>query len=200
MSNRSQFHIVFWVPLSIVSEIGAILLAVTLLRINFSLPLAISGGLVGGAMIGLAQWFAVRTAVAIGPSWILASMIGWSIGWIVFGLEFTSSQVDLLGLTVIGPMMGAAIVPAQWILLRGVVRRASRWVLVMFFGRLIGAGAGMSVAFGTYSLLETSASLQALVLSYMSFGLLASTGVMSLITGIGAYWILRNPRIPQADG
>lgn len=198
MNNRPQFHIVFWIPLSIVSEIGAILLAVTLLRINFSPLMAVIGGLVGGAMVGLAQWFALRTALAIGPSWIFASMVGWSLGWIVFGFEFTADQVDLLALTVIGPMMGAGIVPIQWILLRQVLDRSSRWIPVMLIGRLLGTGAGIAVALGTYGLLETTASLQALVLSYMSFGLLASAGAMSLITGIGALWILHKVRVRSA--
>jgi hypothetical protein len=191
MNDKPRFHIHFWFLLSLVSEIGGILLVVTLLRIDFSLPMAAVGGLVGGAMVGLAQWFSLRTALPVQPSWVPASMIGWSLGWITFGVEFSSTQVDLLALTVIGPMMGAAIVPVQWILLRRVLTRSSRWILAMLLGRLLGAGAGIGIALATYSLLEATATLQTLVLSYMSLGLLTSVSAMSLITGIGAHRILR---------
>lgn len=73
-------------------------------------------GLVVGAVVGFAQWRLLRREVAHAGWWILASAVGWSLGWLVGGLRsnemFGGSDVGPafhLGGVVAGVLLGPAL-------------------------------------------------------------------------------------------
>jgi hypothetical protein len=84
---------------------------------------ALIGGALTGAGVGLAQWVFLRTDLAVGPVWILATSValaaGLSIGAAVVGYDTTAGE-----LAIMGSISGAAVGLAQGMLLR---RRFSLW-------------------------------------------------------------------------
>jgi hypothetical protein len=76
-------------------------------------------GAISGAVIGAAQWLALRR-IGADPRWILATAVGLAVG---LGLAFAIFKYgDTVGaLAVVGAVSGLGIGVAQWWLLRGVV-------------------------------------------------------------------------------
>ncbi|MGI8912779.1 MAG: hypothetical protein ACR2JY_03130 [Chloroflexota bacterium] len=81
-------------------------------------------GLVVGAVMGIAQWRVLRREVAHAGWWILASALGWSLGWLVGGLRSN----EMLGGSDVGPafhlggvVAGVILAPALGGALYGIV-------------------------------------------------------------------------------
>jgi hypothetical protein len=95
------------------------------------------GGAATGAVIGLAQWLALRRRVALTPWWIAATAAGMSAG---LGLGIALLGADTIGITLPlrGLVTGAGIGIAQFALLRGSTARAWVWPLAVACGWAIG--------------------------------------------------------------
>ncbi|MGI8916531.1 MAG: hypothetical protein ACR2JY_22625 [Chloroflexota bacterium] len=81
-------------------------------------------GLVVGTVVGFAQWRLLRREVAHAGWWILASAVGWSLGWLVGGLRSN----EMLGGSDVGPafhlggvVAGVLLAPALGGALYGIV-------------------------------------------------------------------------------
>jgi hypothetical protein len=87
---------------------------------------ALLAGAVAGAVIGTAQWLALRR-VGADPRWILATAAGLAVG---LGVGHAAlGYGDTVGdLAVLGAVSGAAIGVAQWWVLRGLVRNSAWWI------------------------------------------------------------------------
>ena len=104
-------------------------------------------GAFGGASVGIAQWLVLRRQVARAGWWVLASIVGFALGFVVGGplgsattsrAVFTPVDVAvqfLLG----GAGNGAPMGIAQWLVLRRQVGRAGWWVLASTVGLAVGA-------------------------------------------------------------
>ena len=132
------------------------------------------GGAATGAVIGLAQWLALRRRVALTPWWIAATAAGMSAG---LGLGIALLGPDTAGITLPlrGLVTGAGIGIAQFALLRGSTARAFVWPLVVACGWAIGW-------------LVTRAVGIDLALQWSVFG---SSGALTfqLLTGLALAWM-----------
>jgi hypothetical protein len=138
----------------------------------------ILGGLATGAVIGLAQWLALRRRLALTPWWIAATAAGMGAG---LGLGIALLGTDTTGITLPlrGLVTGAGIGIAQFALLRGSTARAFVWPLVVACGWAIGW-------------LVTRAVGVDLTANWSVFGA-AGALTFQLLTGLALAWLL-----PQA--
>lgn len=131
------------------------------------LRLGIIAGLVGGGFSGLCQALLLRPHLRRINSWIVLTVIGWALGWIVvlwLGGLMEQSKVGqpltLLALLIGGTLAGLM----QWLVLRSEVKDAGWWIpatalgwgLVFFpinfsqgFIALGGSGAMIGISTGT---------------------------------------------------
>lgn len=86
-------------------------------------------GVVSGAVIGAAQWLALRRIGAADARWIAATAVGLGVG---LGLAFAVFDYgDTVGdLAVVGAVSGLGIGIAQWWLLRGLVEGSLAWLWI----------------------------------------------------------------------
>jgi len=85
-------------------------------------------GLVAGAVLGTAQWLALRPAVS--AYWIAATAAGLAVG-AGLGATVTAGQTSAGALVVYGLVAGAVTGAAQAALLRRGVAKAALWMLVV---------------------------------------------------------------------
>lgn len=107
-------------------------------RLSFlltSLPATLVIGGVSGGMLGLAQSLALIPVARARSLWILASALGWALGF------FVGSEVAYLwGLTefafgaAIGTAVGLALGLAQWLVLRAKGKGNAWWILASWIG------------------------------------------------------------------
>jgi hypothetical protein len=87
---------------------------------------ALLAGAVSGAVIGAAQWLALRR-VGADVRWIVATAVGlaagMAIGYAVFGYGD-----DVGGMALLGAVSGAGIGAAQWWILRGLLPASIWWI------------------------------------------------------------------------
>jgi multidrug transporter EmrE-like cation transporter len=108
-------------------------------------------GLIVGLVVGAAQWLVLRKAIPISYWWILFSGVGvafgLSIGMLMFGTSFESSELMLRG-AIIGFCLGIV----QWLLLKQHVRFAGAWIIAISIswplGLLTTKGAGIDLSIG----------------------------------------------------
>ncbi len=88
------------------------------------------GGLIAGAVIGLAQWLALRQTREISPLWIAATSAGLGVGFAA-ALALVGNDLSATSVTVRAAISGIAIAALQWLVLREVVPNAWVWALVV---------------------------------------------------------------------
>jgi len=114
---------------------------------------AISGALAGMG-VGVAQWLALRRHLRHFWLWPILTTLGASLGnvlgWMVgdtLGWTIAGSPENVWAVT--GLALGAAVGGAQWLVLRGQVKRAGMWVGMTMAGK--GAGNLLAVGIGATS-------------------------------------------------
>ncbi len=88
------------------------------------------GGALAGAVLGAAQWLVLRGRLAVGPLWILATALALGLGDAA-GAALTGAGTRIGDLLVTGLAAGIAVGLSQWTLLRGRVRGAVLWPVVV---------------------------------------------------------------------
>ncbi|MBS1252177.1 MAG: hypothetical protein MAG451_01215 [Anaerolineales bacterium] len=86
-----------------------------------------------GAVIGLTQWFVLRSLAPQAGWWVLLSAGGWAIGQVVV-ITVLPPQVGVLA----GAVLGATTGIAQWLVLRRWVHRAGWWIVMSILGWALG--------------------------------------------------------------
>jgi len=93
-------------------------------------------GMIGGTIIGFAQWFVLRRHLSAAWWWIIASVLGWGvmglssfgfIGW--FAPRTMRLFPRLVYGTVDGATLGLILGIAQWWVLRHYITNAWRWIV-----------------------------------------------------------------------
>ncbi len=87
---------------------------------------ALLAGAVSGAVIGLAQWLALRR-IGADARWIVATAVGLAVG-MALGYAAFGYGDDVGDLALLGAVSGAGIGLAQWWLLRGLVASSVWWI------------------------------------------------------------------------
>jgi hypothetical protein len=78
-----------------------------------------------GIAIGVLQWVVLQQRITRGRGWILASVAGWTAGWLIALIAVPSDFRVLAGI-VLGVTVGAA----QWLVLRREVHLAGWWIII----------------------------------------------------------------------
>jgi hypothetical protein len=131
---------------------------------------------VTGAVIGTAQWLALRQHLSRAGWWVLASILGFAM----FGAVY---EADAVVFAVVFVVVGAAVGIAQWLVLRQHLPRAGWWVLASTIGFAI---------FGAVpSLFE--ALFEAVGFAVGAAVALVFVATYGGITGAALVWLLRQP-------
>lgn len=137
-----------------------------------------------GAAIGLAQWLVLRRVLSRMGWWVLASLVGYSIGmlapWMVNRIE-AGWMTGLVFFLIYGAGLGLA----QWIVLRTHFQRAVWWVaLIIAAWELAWALPRLAQITGVY---------------VEPFDLLAAFLVPVAAAGGGIIWLMRRSGAPTLD-
>ncbi|NES87496.1 MAG: hypothetical protein F6K10_42705 [Moorea sp. SIO2B7] len=122
-----------WCFLTIV----AFLLSLFLIEIGERNELSTMEGVMGGAIIGIAQFLVLRQRISHAWLWALSSIITWglmtgsglgAIGWVV-------PRTDILAIRLVygalfGSICGVVLGMGQWLVLRNQVLSSGRWILI----------------------------------------------------------------------
>jgi hypothetical protein len=152
-----------------------------------SIPPAMFGALFGamlGVSAGLAQWLVLRRRIAGVGAWLPATLITMTLFWLLHNAEvfgFAHTPWGLVGQgfghgAIIGAMLGAA----QYLVLRGRLKDAGRWVLISAVSWSL-AGAIM------HFLLDVALALPG---NYSPFDVLIASTLAALFSGFGLQRLL----------
>lgn len=194
-----------WVVATMVAEvlgIGAIALAATFLptveasRLREALVASI--GAVYGAILGVAQWLVLRRRIPHSEGWILATVGGSLVAWVVgvlvsvllaltyFGeTDYRGSVLPAIAL--LGAWIGLVLGFAQWTVLRRVYQRATLWV----GANVIAWAVGLPIAFIGAGLTQQATSTLKSTLIGVLTGVASGT-MIGVITGTALVWLLRS--------
>ncbi len=134
------------------------------------------GWVVAGAAFGLGQWWALRSELAGSGWWVVATAAGYPLGGLLQqafpGIDNPALRSFSMALS-----FGLAIGIAQWLFLRGRVRRAGWWVLISVAGWLLAVVAtGAAYLSGLY---------------VEPFDMLSAFLFPAGVSGAGLVWLLR---------
>jgi hypothetical protein len=97
---------------------------------------AVIGMLLGGLILGAAQWLALRPLLAQPTAWVLATVVAVGAAMII-GLLVDAAVPAIAGYG--GPVaLAIALGVAQWLVLRSVVPRAEIWAVATIVSLLVG--------------------------------------------------------------
>ena len=80
---------------------------------------------VGGLVVGSLQWVVLRQRIRQAGWWILASAVGWTLGWAIAAALVTPEYGFLTGI-----VLGAAMGIPQWLILQRQFYRAGWWIVI----------------------------------------------------------------------
>lgn len=138
----------FWLGWVCLTLIG-FLISLYWIEIGESSDANVVEGVVGGVVIGVAQWVALRQRFSSTGWWVLASCLCWgflgsselgSVGWVVP----QTLNIPLRGIygTVQGAIVGALLGVVQWLVLQNQVLAAWRWISASVAGWALGLAFG----------------------------------------------------------
>ena len=98
------------------------------------------GGEIGiGVVVGLVQWLVIRRYFSEAGWWILASGVGWFVGWVLISSgAIVPPGGGVVNTMIAGGVFGLTMGVAQWFVLRRWVQLASVWILLSIPGWTIG--------------------------------------------------------------
>ena len=174
-----------WLPTVVAFPLGGYLAVQSVGSIDGPLAAAAAGGL-AGAVIGLAQWLALRP-FGVGPRWVALTTVGMAAGSAVSAV-LTGAGTDVQSLVLSGLVTGAAIGGAQAVALgRGPAARAAwtgavtgAWAL----GWLTTSSIGVDVERG-YAVFGLSGTLVATTLTGLVLARLVGAGQLAPATVVG---------------
>ena len=176
-----------WVLVTFVS----FLVSLYWVEVGVSPDVRVIEGAIGGAAIGLAQWFVLRQHFSPSWGWVLASIVGWGlIGASQFGaLGWSIPSITSIPLRAIygimdGVLVGTLFGVAQGLVLNNHIYRAWRWILASGAAWAIGLAAGWTIG----SILH---SVTGLFLGEV-VGLALGWIVVAAITGVALRHVARN--------
>ncbi|KAF3884176.1 MULTISPECIES: CHAT domain-containing protein [Nostocales] len=152
---------VFWLQWILFTSIGS---AISFITSIHGIGSAFFGIVVGGIVTGVAQWWGLRKRIAKIFWWLLATPIGWVIGWAIGGsliqqaiarIEYTDkfpalfqNEISFLILRVLlgAILFGVVLALAQWFVLRELSTKANWWIVFNPLGTAVSIVSGVIVS------------------------------------------------------
>ena len=166
----------------------------------FVYPAMVAAGTVEGALLGVGQ------SMGLGPDrpfrirpWVLATALGaglaWAVGMLPSALGWFDVSAAGTGLLVVGGLILLASIPVlQWLILRGEVRAAWRWIPWNMAAWAI----GILWTLAPSPFIDERTPMGAIIGVYAAAGLLMATTVAAL-TSVPAWRVVRGDmRSPRA--
>jgi hypothetical protein len=145
------------------------------------------------AVVSLMQWLALRRVVQRAGFWVLASIIGFTIsssihGVVchVYGYPDDLGPLGVVVWTLFFILGGTLTGLLQQRILRHQVRRSGWWVPA--------SAAGWSLVVIGFGIVSKILGVRLLVV-----GLIVSSGLLGIVTGVTLIWLLRQPRQQMLD-
>jgi len=157
--------------------------------------LLVAAGLGEGAVLGLAQWLALRRSVPDlhGRAWVLATALAAGIAWALAMSLVTLGELNMLGPPArailalpLGIIFLCSIGGAQWWVLRRSVAHAGWWILA----NAVAWPVGVAIPVVGMALLPDTAGAVTMLVVGVICGLLMGA-VVGAITGIALVRLLR---------
>jgi hypothetical protein len=120
--------------------VSGIVIVLSLIMEEITIPegvLGVIGGFIGGVVVGLSQYLALRKRITISYPWlwIIACAVGLSVGVLVASYKGLNAELNPFDLRPLflpwimgGVLMGVIIGGLQWVTLRRNVPRAEIWI------------------------------------------------------------------------
>lgn len=150
-------------------------------------------GTIGGVLVGLAQWLALRGHLPNAARWMVATVVSWgaltlfhigALGWMAPGTPNLFFR-GVLGV-LYGGYVGAGLGVGQWLALRSQVEEAWRWVPL---------NAGIwAVAIALGWLIGGSLRLASNLFVSEVIGLMVAWAAIAVLSGIGIAGLLSQER------
>ncbi|MFH7025003.1 MAG: hypothetical protein ACHBN1_06290 [Heteroscytonema crispum UTEX LB 1556] len=165
-------------------------------------------GVLGGVILGFAQWLALRRYIHNLIWWVLATTVGVLLGWLIllvvsivmafayaYGMNEMNPATLFKGVAYLGGVVGAVLGFAQWLVLKAYVRcdisQAAWWMVA----NALAWSLGLLIAFVGTGIKKIDAFASHTALIELATG--ATMGaVIGGITGIALVWLLQ-PRLRQ---
>jgi len=167
-----------WLPTFLAFPVGGYVAIQSVGSLDGPVTAAI-GGLIVGAIIGIAQWLALRSR-GIGARWAVYTAAAMMVGSAI-AAALTDAATSVGALVVTGMVTGAVVGVAQSAELRRGRRVAAAWTVVMSLawgaGWLISANVLVDEERGFYSFGASGALVVTLITGYALRRILAGTGV-----------------------
>lgn len=122
----SRQWMVGWIVAFLGFPLGGLAATQLLGRIDTA-PAGLLGGLIAGAVVGLAQMLALRLVLPVDWRWIVATAVGLSVG-VGLSVALIGGETTLEAFLLRAPITGFVLSAAQWLVLRQHVRRAFWWI------------------------------------------------------------------------
>ncbi len=172
-------------------NIGGFLFSLVLIEIGERTDINIFEGMLGGAVIGIAQSFALRKKFRGRAWWVFVNIVSWGLLAItgIGAIGWMAPKTQIIPLRIVygilnGTLAGGGIGFAQWLLLKRQIPQAWRWILAMSMAWAIGLAIGWT--FGGVLRLATGLFLGDVI------GLGIAWSVVGGITGIALIILLRD--------
>ncbi|MCP4412783.1 MAG: hypothetical protein GY808_09490 [Gammaproteobacteria bacterium] len=143
---------IWWVLVNTISVFIGMLFGFTGLGETF-LALVVFGITCGG-IIGITQWLVLRLYIKQVSWWILATSLGWTIGWIVIDViinNYSRIIVDdwstfIAFIVTFGVTLGFIIGLMQWMVLKRLVAKSIWWIIGSILSNVVSSSIGFYVA------------------------------------------------------
>jgi hypothetical protein len=139
-----------WIFVTAISWAAGLVIAVVIVKIaSLALPGAASlvmGGVVVGALIGLAQWAILRPGARSLGAWTVAAALGWTAALVI-----TAGALRMIGISwggLVGGALGGLVWGlAQWLALRPETGERVTWTLATALGWTAAVALGTALPF-----------------------------------------------------
>jgi hypothetical protein len=186
--NRNEFGL--WLGWTVATAVGMLLgflLSIPIVNL-FDLQWArVIVPLLTGFLIGLSQWFALRSYLIDATDWVLAGGTSWAVGYALGLFLINSLSSSLLGGLVAYALFGFIVAIVQWPILRREIPNVWAWILANVVGWVLGfylSQIALSLFFNDPAINPVASTS---VISGVS-GLVAGA-----VTGLALVWIVRQP-------
>jgi hypothetical protein len=149
VSNWLELWLV-WISVTAISWAGGLVMAVVIVKIaSLASPGAASlvmGGVMVGALIGLAQWAILRPGARSLGAWTVAASLGWTAALVITASALRTMGISWGGL-VGGALGGLVWGVAQWPALRPETGERVTWTLATALGWTAAVALGRALRF-----------------------------------------------------
>lgn len=186
--NRNEFGL--WLGWTVATAVGMLLgflLSIPIVNLLDLQWARVIVPLLAGFLIGLSQWFALRSYLIDATDWVLAGGTSWAVGYALGLFLINSLSSSFLGGLVAYALFGFIVAIVQWPILRREIPNVWAWILANVVGWVLGfylSQIALSLFFNDPAINPVASTS---VISGVS-GLVAGA-----VTGLALVWIVRQP-------